>query len=254
MTDVNFVHPAGDVLVRQIEARVDDGTVSITGVVSADVWDHIEIEDIFGARSRVRRGSLDSDGDVRITVSAPESATGPGAGPFARDWRIDDASRRSTGADGEVWIGVSFEAPPQWLGAAAGLDDLGLERTGESDVSVTYLDDDGTRVEVVADNDRKLATITCTRTIGEPDSAALAATLTVLNAINDRFVAGTAVVSGADIVLKVGLPIPDNGDVSAVLEDLAYALPGMTAMVVEAAGPVMTGKKSAADAIEELFG
>lgn len=254
MTDVNFVHPAGDVLLRQVDVRVDDAVVSITGLVSPDVWDHIELEDIFGARTRVRRGSLDPGDEVRITVSGPESATGPGAGPFARDWSIESAVRRSPGADGEVWIGLAFEAPPQWLGAAAGLEDLGLSRSDETDVSVTYVDDDGTRVEVVADTDRKLATITCTRTIGEPDPAALIETLKVLNAVNDRFVAGTAVVSGADIVLKVGLPIPDHGDVSAVLEDLAYALPGMTAMVVEAAGPVMTGAKSAADAIEELFG
>jgi hypothetical protein len=254
MTDVNFVHPAGDVLLRGIAARVEDGTVSITGLVSADVWDHIELEDVFGARTRVRHGSLDAGGDVRITVSAPESATGPGAGPFARDWSILDASRLSDGADGEVWIGLSFEAPPQWLGAASGLDELGLTRSDQNDVSVTYVDDDGTRVEVVADVERKLATITCTRSVTEPDATALVETLKVLNAVNDRFVAGTAVVSGSDLVLKVGLPIPDNGDVSAVLEDLAYALPGMTAMVVDAAGPVMAGKKSAADAIEELFG
>ena len=254
MTDVNFTHPAGDVLLRQIEARVDDGIVSLTGLVSPDVWDHIELEDVFGARTRVRHGSMDSNGDVRITVSGPESATGPGAGPFARDWRIDSAVRRVDGADGEVWIGLSFEAAPQWLGAASGLEELGFTRSDESDTSVTYVDEDGTHVEVVADVERRLATITCRRTVGEPSEAALIETLKVLNAVNDRFVAGTAVVSGSDIVLKSGMPIPENGDVSAVLEDLAYALPGMTGMVVDAAGPVMTGQKSAADAIEELFG
>ena len=254
MTDVNFVHPAGDVLVREIEARVDDGIVSITGLVSPDVWDHIELEDVFGSRTRVRRGSLASSGDVRISVSAPESATGPGAGPFARDWSIDSALRRDETADGEVWIGLAFAPPPQWLGAASGLEELGLTRSDENDVSVTYRDADGTVVEVVADTARKLATITCRRTVATPDEVALVETLKVLNAVNDRFVAGTAVVAGADLVLKIGLPIPENGDVSAVLEDLAYALPGMTGMVVDAAGPVMTGEKTAANAIEELFG
>lgn len=254
MTDVNFVHPAGDVLVRQIEARVEDGVVSITGLVSADIWDHIEIEDVFGARTRVRHGSLAAGGEVRITVSGAESATGPGSGPFARDWQIDSATRRVEGAEGEVWIGVAFDMAPQWLGAAAGLDELGLTRTDESDVSVTYRDDDGTSVEVVADVQRRLATVTCRRTVGLPDERSLTETLKVLNAINDRFVAGTALLAGADLVLKTGLPIPENGDVSAVLEDLAYALPGMTGMVFEATSPVVAGKKSAADAIQELFG
>jgi len=256
MTDVNFVHPAGDVVVRDVEVKVVDEQVTVTGTVSPDVWEHIENEDVFGARSRSRSGKIVGDGDVRLVVTGPESATGPGAGPFARDWRILDARRQLAGTppDQEAWVGATFGEPLAWTRAAAALDELGFQLRESSTTSAHFEDTDGTSVEVAADADQRLAFIALRTSVGQPSGSVLAETLVFLNHLNDRFPAGTLVLHDGVFTVKSGVPIPEGVDVSEILEALAYGLPGMNEMVLEGLRPVVSGTISATDAIAKVLG
>lgn len=256
MTDVNFVHPAGDVVLRDVEAKVIDGQVTITGTVSPDVWDHIENEDIFGARHRSRSGTIVGDGEVRLVVTGPESATGAGPGPFARDWRILDARRRLSGTppDQEAWVGATFGEPLGWTRAAAALDELGFHRGETSATSAHFTDSEGTSVEVAADSDQRLAFIALNTKVGQPVGSALTESLIFLNHLNDRFPAGTLVLNEGVFTVKSGVPIPEGVDVSEILEALAYGLPGMNEMVLEGLRPVVSGAIDANDAIAKVLG
>jgi hypothetical protein len=254
MPDVNFVHESGDVAVRSIEVRIDGDSASITGLVSTDVWEHIEREDVFGAAHRRRAGELTGSGDVKIEITGAEASMTPGAGPFARDWQIESALRRVDDAPGEVWIGMSFTDPPQWAKAADALVELGFSVISTGDTSVDYADGSGTAVTVSANTDARLGSITCHRLVGSPDPAALSEVLVVVNHVNDTFPAGTLSFAGDTLTMKSGVPIPESNDVSDVLEALAYGLPGMLEMVAPAIQRVASGDITSTDAIHEIFG
>jgi hypothetical protein len=222
--------------------------------VSPDVWEHIEREDVFAASRRQRAGTLTGTGDVKIEIVGDESSMTPGAGPFARDWRIESALRRVDDAPGEVWMGMSFTDPPQWSKAADALVELGFSLVADGDTSVEYTDGSGTSVTVSANPDARLGSITCHQVVGSPDPSALSDVLTVVNHVNDTFPAGTLSFSGDTLTMKSGVPIPEGNDVSDVLEALAYGLPGMLEMVAPAIRRVASGDITSADAIHEIFG
>lgn len=254
MPDVNFVHESGDVTVRDISVTIDGGRATITGLVSPDVWEHIEREDVFAASRRQRAGSLTGTGEVKIEIVGAEASMTPGAGPFARDWQIESALRRVDDAPGEVWIGMSFTDPPQWAKAADALVELGFSVMSTGDTSVDYADGSGTAVTVSANTDARLGSITCHRLVGSPDPAALSEVLVVVNHVNDTFPAGTLSFAGDTLTMKSGVPIPEGNDVSDVLEALAYGLPGMLEMVAPAIQRVASGDITSTDAIHEIFG
>lgn len=254
MTDVNFVHESGDVVLRDVNVRIADGSASITGLVSTDVWEHIEREGVFGTNARRRAGALVGSGDVKIEISGPESALTPGAGPFARDWSITAAMRRLQDAPGEVWTGASFTDPPMWQRAAEALDELGFTRTSETDTSVRYADSSGTEVTASADTESRLGGITCRRSIGTASGSSPSELLVAVNHVNDTFPAGTLSYADGAITLKSGVPIPEGVDVSEILEALAYGLPGMVDMVAPTLGRVASGEISGTDAIQQIFG
>lgn len=254
MADVTFVHESGDVVVRDVSVRIDGGSASITGLVSTDVWEHIEREDVFGAGSRRRAGALVGDGEIKIEITGSESALTPGAGPFARDWSITTAMRRLDDAPGEVWTGASFTDPPMWNRAAVALEELGFTRTSESDTSVRYADSSGNDVTASADTDSRLGGITCRRSIGSASGSSEAELLSAVNHVNDTFPAGTLSYSDGNLTLKSGVPIPEGVDVSEILEALAYGLPGMVDMVAPTLRQVADGEISGTDAIQQIFG
>lgn len=254
MPDVNFVHESGDVVVRSVEVRIDDDNASITGLVSPDVWEHIEREDVFGAAHRRRAGALTGSGDVKIEITGAAAAMQPGSGPFARDWAIVNAARRVDDAPGEVWTGALFSDPPQWSKAADALLELGFSLVADGDTSVEFTDGSGTSVTVSAKPDARLGSITCHHVVGSPGSSALSDVLIVVNHVNDTFPAGTLSFSGDTLTMKSGVPIPEGNDVSEVLEALAYGLPGMLEMIAPAIRRVASGDITSADAIHEIFG
>lgn len=254
MPDVSFVHESGDVLVRSIDVRVEDGRASITGVVSPDVWEHIEREDVFGAAHRRRAGELTGQGDVKIEIEGAESAMQAGVGPFAHDWVIVNASRRVEDAPGEVWTGALFSDPPMWSKAADALAESGFSAVSTGDTSADFTDGSGTTVSVSANADARLGGIACHRPIGRPSAAALAEVLIVVNHVNDTFPAGTLTFSGDTLTMKSGVPIPEGNDITDLLEALAYGLPGMLEMVTPAIQRVAAGDITSADAISEIFG
>lgn len=254
MPDVSFVHQSGDVALRSIEVRIADGVATITGLVSPDVWEHIEREDVFGAAHRRRAGSLPGQGDVRIEIEGAESSMQPGAGPFARDWAIISASRRVDDAPGEVWTGAMFSDPPMWSKAADALVELGYSSTSTRDTSADFADGAGSVVTVSADVDSRLGGITCRRTISTPSGETLGAVLTVVNDVNETFPAGTLSFSVDTLTLKSGVPIPEGADISDLLEALAYGLPGMLEMVTPAIERVAVGDITSTDAIQDIFG
>lgn len=254
MPDVNFVHESGDVVLRSIEVRVDDDVATITGLVSPDVWEHIEREDVFGAAHRRRAGELTGRGDVRIEIEGAESALRPGVGPFAHDWTILNASRRVEDAPGEVWTGALFTDPPMWSKAAEALAESGFATVSSGDTSADFADGSGATVSVSANVDARLGGIACHRPIGRPSGAALAEVLIVVNHVNDTFPAGTLTFSGDTLTMKSGVPIPEGNDITDLLEALAYGLPGMLEMVAPAIQRVATGDITSADAISEIFG
>ena len=254
MPDVNFVHESGDVVLRSIEVHVADDVASITGLVSPDVWEHIEREDVFGAAHRRRAGELTGRGDVRIEIEGAESALRPGIGPFAHDWKIVNASRRVDDAPGEVWTGALFTDPPMWSKAADALAESGFAPVSTGDTSADFADGSGTTVSVSANVDARLGGIACHRSIGRPSAAALAEVLIVVNHVNDTFPAGTLTLSGDTLTMKSGVPIPEGNDITDLLEALAYGLPGMLEMVAPAIQRVAAGDITSADAIREIFG
>lgn len=254
MPDVSFVHESGDVVLRSIEVRVADGRVSITGLVNPDVWEHIEREDVFGAARRRRAGALTDRGDVRIEIEGPESGMQPGAGPFARDWAIVNASRLVDDAPGEVWTGALFTDPPMWSKAADALGEAGFSEVAIGDTSADFADDSGSTASVSANVEARLGGIACRRTIGTPTAATRADVLTVINHVNDIFPAGTLTLSGDTLTMKSGVPIPEGGDIAEILEALAYGLPGMLEMVAPAIQRVAAGDITSADAINDIFG
>ena len=254
MPDVSFVHESGDVLVRSIEVTIEDDRATITGLVSPDVWEHIEREDVFGATKRLRAGSLTGHGDVRIEIEGRESAMQPGIGPFARDWAIVNASRRVDDAPGEVWTGASFSDPPMWSKAAEALAESGFAVVSSGDTSADFADGSGSTVSVSANVEARLGGIACHRPIGQPSATARAEVLVVVNHVNDTFPAGTLTFSGDTLTMKSGVPIPEGNDITDLLEALAYGLPGMLEMVTPAIQRVAAGDITSADAIREIFG
>lgn len=253
MPDVSFVHQSGDVVLRSIEVSVVEGVATITGLVSPDVWEHIEREDVFGAAHRRRAGALTGHGDVKIEIVGPESAMKPGSGPFARDWAIVNAARRLEDAPGEIWTGAMFIDPPMWSKAADALVEMGYSLTSSSDTSADFTDGTGSVATVSADVDSRLGAVTCRRTISAPSNATLGAVLEVVNEINETFPAGTLSFSVATLTLKSGVPIPEGADITDLLEALAYGLPGMLDMVAPTVERVAAGEISPSDAISEIF-
>lgn len=254
MPDVSFVHESGDVVLRSVEVRLDRGRASITGLVSPDVWEHIEREDVFGAAHRRRAGTLPGGGDVKIEIEGHESSLQPGVGPFAHDWVVVNASQRLDDAPGEVWTGALFSDPPMWSKAADALVELGFSNLSTGDTTVEFADGSGTRVTVSADPESRLGGITCRRTIGSASGSALEHLLGTINEINETFPAGTTSFSDDTLTLKSGVPIPETLDVSDVLEALAYGLPGMVDMIAPTLSRVAAGELSSSDAIHEIFG
>lgn len=254
MPDVSFVHESGDVVLRAVEVRVDGDRAAITGLVSPDVWEHIEREDVFSAASRRRAGSLTGQGDVKIEIVGSDSAMKPGAGPFAHDWTIVNAAQRLDDAPGEVWTGAMFTDPPMWTKAADALVDIGFTSVSTGETSVEYADGSGTRVTISADVESRLGGVTCHRSIGSPSTAALTEVLTVVNDVNETFPAGTLSFSNDTLTMKSGVPIPEDNDVSDVLQALAYGLPGMLEMVAPVLQRVAAGEITSSDALHQIFG
>ena len=254
MPDVSFVHESGDVLVRSIEVTIEDDRATITGLVSPDVWEHIEREDVFGTAHRRRAGELTGRGDVKIEIEGAESAMQAGVGPFARDWRIVSASRRVDDAPGEVWTGALFTDPPMWSKATDALVETGFSMVSSDDTSAEFVDDSGSTVGLSAGVEARLGTITCRRTIGRPSADVLTEVLIVVNHVNDTFPAGTLTFSSDTLTMKSGVPIPEGNDITDLLEALAYGLPGMLEMVAPAIQRVAAGDITSADAIREIFG
>jgi hypothetical protein len=234
--------------------RIDGDSASISGLVSTDVWEHIEREDVFGAAHRRRAGELTGSGDVKIEITGAVAAMQPGSGPFARDWVIVNAARRVDDAPGEVWTGALFSNPPQWSKAGDALVELGFSAVSNGDISAGYTDSTGTTVTISANPDARLGSITCRRVIGPADSSSLVDVLVVVNHVNDTFPAGTLTFAGDTLTMKCGVPIPEGNDVSDVLEALAYGLPGMLEMVAPAIRRVASGDITSTDAIHEIFG
>ena len=254
MPSVNFVHTAGDVALRDIEVVIADGTASITGFVSPDTWDHIEMEDVFGARSRPRSGDVVGDGDVKITIEGPETSLG--VGPYARDWRIVDAQRRLDGApvDGEVWTGTTFADPSPLTLARQALIDTGFSLESTSDTSDTFSHADGRRVEVYAEPSVRRGHVEVSTDLGTSPSDHEPELLRAVNLLNWRLPFGTCSVSGSSFSVKGGVPIAEGDDVSQVLEAYAYALPGLADLLIGPLRDVSSGTRSAADAITEALG
>ena len=254
MADVKFVHPAGDVELRKVEVAIEDGVAAITGFVTPDVWDHVENEDVFGARSRSRDGSVVGDGDVRITIRGSETAMS--AGPYARDWMIVDAQRRLEGApgDGEVWTGTVFAEPRAWARAAGALDETGYAMSDSSGIEASFVGANGINVHVMADAESRIGHVLATTDIGPCNGSGRTELLEALNSLNNRFPFGNWSYADGTFALKGGVPIPEGVDVSEILEALSYALPGIAEMTADALRSVASGTKSAADAISEVFG
>lgn len=254
MPSVNFVHTAGDVAVRDIEVVIADGTASITGFVSADTWDHIEMEDVFGARSRSRSGNVVGDGDVRITIEGPETSLG--VGPYARDWSIVDAQRRLDGApvDGEVWTGTTFSDPSPIALAGRALVDTDFSPVTISETRATYQSADGRTVEVYAEPDVRRGHVTVSVDLAPTSATTELELLRAVNLLNWRLPFGTCSLSGSTFAVKGGVPIAEGDDVSQVLEAYAYALPGLVDLLIGPLRDVSSGTRSAADAITEALG
>jgi len=254
MPDVKFVHTAGDVELRGVTVFVENGIADISGSVTPDTWDHIEMEDVFGARTRRRNGTVVGDGDVKITIRGPEGAMG--TGPYARDWKIVDAQRRlhDAPADGEVWTGTEFADPVAWERAATALDETGYSLVDSSATDASFAGTAGRRVEVKADAEARIGHVLVTTEIGTADGTARVAMLEALNELNERLPFGNWSYSNGAFVVKGGVPIPEGVDVSEILEALSYALPGLADMMTDALRSVAAGTKSAADAVSEVFG
>lgn len=256
MPDVKFIHPAGDVLLRNVDVSIRDAVATITGLVTPDVWDHIEMEDAFGARTRTRHGILVGDGDVRLTVRGSESAMSVGPSPHAHDWVIVDAQRRlaDTPVEGEAWIGTTFSESTLWSLATNALSETGFVLSESGSRGATFADAAGRIVIIDVDSTDQIATVSVRVDLDTTISSAPTEALVVLNALNSRFSVGTVSIVGGTVVVKSGLPLPDGSDLGPVLEALAYGLPGLANMVVEVLRPVFAGTKTASDALSQVFG
>ena len=254
MADVKFVHTAGDVELRGVTVYVENGVADISGSVTPDTWDHIEMEDVFGARTRRRNGNVVGDGDVKITVRGPEGSMG--TGPYARDWKIVDAQRRlhDAPAEGEVWTGTEFTDPVAWDRAATALDETGYSLVESSVTDASFTGPDGRRVDVKADAEARIGHVLVSTDIGTATGAARIELLEALNELNGRLPFGNWSYSNGAFIVKGGVPIPEDVDVSEILEALSYALPGLADMMTDALRSVASGTKSAADAVSEVFG
>ena len=255
MTDITFVHIAGDVFTHDIDIAIRDDKAVVKVRVENDMWEHIIREDIFASRSRqTGPESLTGKGDVHLTLSGLESSLTASGGPFAKDWVITDARRYfATGDDGEAWQGLNFADNQQWSLAALALAEMGYYQDPNSDEPTVFIDAKNTSVVINAEADSQLASIIFTVPVPDYHEVVIPEILVVLNQLNDKFPAGTLSYRPGQLILKAGLVKPADLEVPLILEALAYGLAGMTDMVAGTIRLVATGDMSAAHALDQLI-
>lgn len=262
MTDARFLHPSGDVHLRELDVQVADGTARVRGMVDETEWARIEALDIFGARTRRRvPDELTGTGEVRITIEGPETALDTGWQPSTEPFvivdamrEIDNADLREAGLEGRAWQGILFTAPAAWTPAVEALSDEGFRLVDEFDNVARLRNDDGMTVEVLALDETLAVTIEVRVELEGFDPRATGDLLETLNAVNVAFPVSTNCVDGSQLVTKSGLPVLDDVDLAPVIESLAVGLVQVASYLRPVVARVANGSVSAAEALGELLG
>lgn len=262
MTDVRFIHPAGEVNLRSLDVTIDaDGTAKVRALVDDTDWSLIEQHDIFGARSRRRvPNDLTGVGEVRITIEGPEEALDTGWQPHAEPFVIIDAMRRldtstldAGGIEGEAWQGVFFTAAAAWSRAVESLRREGFSVVDETDGTVQLTRGDSLRVEVIALDESLAATVEVRATLAGFDPSRSAEVLETLNAVNVAMPVSTNALDGDELLTKSGLPVLEGVDLPGLIEALAVGLVQVASFLVPPLTRLGAGHIGTADALAEIL-
>jgi hypothetical protein len=263
VTDVRFIHPAGEVSLRAIDVTIDvDGVARVRALVDEADWAVIEAQDIFGARSRRRvPNDLTGSGEVRITIEGPEEALDTGWQPHAEQFVIVDAMRRLDtsdlemgGIEGEAWQGIFFTAAAAWSRAVDTLTHEGFTVANETDNVIVLRRDDRTSVEVLALDDTLAVTVEVRVPLEGFDPSRSAEMLEVLNSVNVAFPVSTNALDGTDLLTKSGIPVLEGLDLPGLIESLAVGLVQVSEFLRAPITQVATGHMGAAEALADILG
>jgi hypothetical protein len=262
VTAARFLHPSGEVTLRELEVQISDGVARVRGMIDQADWSRLEHLDIFGARSRRRvPDELTGSGEVRITIEGPEEALDTGWQPSTEPFvivdamrEIDNAELREAGLEGRAWQGVLFTAPAAWTLAVEALADEGFRVTDELDNVVRLRNNEGMVVEILALDETLAVTIEVRSELDGFGAANTADLLETLNAVNVAFPVSTNCIDGSQLVTKSGLPVIENVDLAPLIESLAVGLVQVASYLRPVVSQVARGSSSAVEALGELLG
>ena len=255
MTSVPFLTDDGEVVLDDVEVRLDGERAHIDGVVSAATWAHIVDRDVFSAGTRTPDGVLVSDPTpVRLSLTGAEESLGGGEQPRAAEFVIVQAERRLTGApdDGEVWVGVTYSDGDDFAAAVDMLAELGFSGDGGAGTSRSFSSVDGATVVLAVDRDASLATVVVSTPVGAV--ADEHQVLRLLNGFNAGFPAGSLSLVSDGLRVAEAFPVLDGTPVASTLEALAGGLVGLAQMVADVIPAVADGSTTADDALARFFG
>lgn len=263
MTDVRFIHPSAEVMLRDLDVTIDaDGIAHVRAMVDESEWAVIEGQNIFGARSRRRiPNELTGAGEVRITIQGPEEALDTGWQPHAEQFVIVDAMRRldisgveAEGLEGKAWQGVFFTAPAAWSTAVATLSQEGFDVRDEADDRISLANADGMMVNIIAEDDSLVVTVAVHAPLIGFDGANTAELLEALNAINVVYPVSTIALDGDQLLTKAGIPVLEGLDLPGLIDALATGLVQVAEYLRAPLTRLATGSASAAEALGDILG
>lgn len=263
MTDVRFIHPSAEVVLRDLDVTIDnDGVAHVRAMVDESEWAVIEDQDIFGARSRRRvPNELTGSGEVRITIQGPEEALDTGWQPHAEQFVIVDAMRRldmadaeSEGLQGTAWQGVFFTAPAAWSTAVATLRQEGFNVRDETDDRISLANTEGFMVDIIAEDDSLVVTVAVHAPLVGFDGANTAELLEALNAINVAYPVSTNALDGDQLLTKAGIPVLEGLDLPGLIDALATGLVQVAEHLRAPLTRLGNGSASAAEALGDILG
>jgi hypothetical protein len=258
MAIVPFISHSGDVLTVDPEIdQVNDSLVRIRFTLDESEWGRIQVQDIFGAKSRRRFPEvLDGFGAVSVTVEGSRMALESPRGWNAADFEIVSSMRKIETPEGGHMVGMLFASAPAWTTALNSLMEMGFIVDGETDDEVSATDLNGTNVMISIYPTNQVATVVFARqmpteTIKSPE------VLQLINNLNVSFIIGSVAMLVNEmnieyLVAKSAVPTIGGVDVPAVLDALVIGLVGLILEVEPVVQRVLTGELSVDEATRRL--
>lgn len=273
MSTITLRHPSGPILLAEVRAQVVDDRAELTGLITTEDWERIEVLDIFGAASRTRSpGGLPRGDFVRITIAtdaedaiAASEASGGAPETEADLFVILDAMRSIDVADllppgvevdenAEVWEGLVFSDPGPWQAAISALAEEGFALfEGLASATTVHRESDGLSVEFRHFDTHRVSRVQVVSALPMGD-AVTPGTFEFLNSLNASVPFGTAVVDAGDLIVRETVPDELGAAGAGLIAARAETLVAFMGEILEPTLAVASGAATPAEALAELFG